>query len=118
MTNDAFKEVQAERDRQDARWGEQNHPLADDVLRKRFGGCDAERMAEEYEIPTSDRAKFMCETAAERGQCTWAHILIEEVAEFVEAAAHGDVEHAREELIQIAAVAIQAAQAIDRGVTK
>lgn len=78
--------IEEERLRQDARWGEQNHPDVDRVLTDRKGGCTSERMAEEYGIPTPTRAKAECDAAARVGQCTWAHILVEEVAELVEAA--------------------------------
>lgn len=96
----------------DTKWGEQNHPLVDPVLVDR----GAERMAEEYEIPTEQRAKFLCQLAAERGTSTFAGILVEEVAEFV--AALGDPGKSRDELIQVAAVAITAILSIDRAQKK
>lgn len=81
-----YAAVEAERLRQDAKWGEQNHPDVDRVLTGRTGGCSVQRMAEEYGIPTPSRAKAECDGASRVGQCTWAHILVEEVAELVEAA--------------------------------
>lgn len=130
-------EVAAERERQNAKWGEQNHPNVDVVLINRPsvvdgngrtwpGSCTPQRMAEHYEIVTAGRAKFLTDHAASHGQCTWAHILIEEVAEAVEAAtlldqfvaAHGrPPEHDRDlrkELIQVAAVAVQWVEKLDR----
>ena len=81
-----YAAVEAERLRQDAKWGEQNHPDVDRVLASRKGGCTVSRMAEEYGIPMPTRAKAECDGAARQDQCTWAHILVEEVAELVEAA--------------------------------
>lgn len=105
-------EVAAERLRQDEKWGEQNHPLVDELLRDR----PHERMALEYEIPTALRATWNCETAFKRGEGTWLHILVEELSEFMGAAqsAHIDPTHARHELVQVAASAIAAIEAIDR----
>lgn len=44
----------------------------------------------------------------------WNTILMEEVGEFSQAILQGDIVHAREEIIQIAAVAMQIANAIDQ----
>lgn len=107
-------EVRCERDRQNAKWGEQNHPDVDQVLMNRPGGCSPQRMAEEYEIPNATRAKFITDVRAARGECTWAAIAVEELAEAVEAAALGDTAALRTELVQVAAVAVQWIQAIDR----
>jgi NTP pyrophosphatase (non-canonical NTP hydrolase) len=65
-------------------------------------------------------AKAECELAAEQRRVTWTHILVEEVAEVIEAAraetVDGDPDLAslREELIQVAAVAVAWVEAIDR----
>lgn len=109
VTASVLFEVARERSRQDAKWGTQNHPLVDPVLLHR----PHTRMAEEFEIPTALRATQLCQGAAARGEVTWAHILVEEVAEFVAAAQHDQAE-ARAELVQVAAVAIAAVEAIDR----
>jgi hypothetical protein len=113
-TDKVLAEVAAERARQDAKWGEQNHPLVDQtlVLTKR----DSLRFAEEYEIPTATRARALCQIAARRGDVTWLHILIEEVSEFMEAAPSEvfDVAEARAEMLQVAAVAVAAIECIDR----
>lgn len=117
-----FDRVNQERVRQDAKWGEQNHPDVDRVLTERRGsvridgiagrypdGCDPQRMAEEYGIPTEGRAKANCDGAAKIGQCTWAHIAVEELAEVVHAATlaqqgRGSEEDVDAELVQLAAV--------------
>lgn len=128
MNNDGkrweiFDRVNQERVRQDAKWGEQNHPDVDRVLTDRKGstridgsgvhrypdGCDPERMAEEYGIPTEWEAKINCGGAAKIGRCTWAHIAVEELAEVVHAATLaqqgiGPQEDVDKELVQLAAV--------------
>jgi FtsZ-binding cell division protein ZapB len=97
------QEVIDERNAQEAKWGEQNHPLLGAWLDDR----PAQRAAEEHEIPGEARAKALCRMAASRGELTWAHILVEEVAEFVAART---AQERCEELIQVAAVAIAAVQ--------
>lgn len=112
-------EVDAERTRQDAKWGEQNHPDVDRVLTDREGGCSIAEMAEWYSVPTATAARDFCDIAAKRGGCTWAHILVEEVAEAIEAATLEqqdaiDTGALRKELVQVAAVAVSWIEAIDR----
>lgn len=106
-------EVLIERNRQEDLFPDQHLPLVDRVLTDRPGGCHPQRMAEEYEIPSELRAKFLVGTHAERGDLTWAHVLVEEVAEFVGAV--GDPARSREELVQVAAVALRIIEDIDRG---
>lgn len=118
-------EVFEERDRQHAKWGEQNHPLVDQgaqtdlglpahAIRAHDRRQSAVRAAIWYEVPTADRARVACQAAAAAGRDTWAGILLEEFCEFLEAAAMGDEESARTELVQLGAVAAAAVEAIDR----
>lgn len=88
-------EVVAERLRQDARWGEQNHP----------DGTNLDNAA------WRDYSRRLTQRAADEGRVTWAHILQEE---FVEALAEVEPARIRAELIQTAAVAVAWVQAIDR----
>lgn len=112
-------EITAERVRQDAKWGEQNHP---DVVRAHGAlhvARSVARVCEEYGVPHPSRAKAECDGAARIGQCTWAHILVEEMAEAVEAATlaqlgRGPLAALRKELVQVAAVAVSWIEAIDR----
>jgi hypothetical protein len=92
-------EVSEERDAQDAKWGEQNHPDGTNLKNDDW----------------RDHARRQCQTAAAEGRLTWAHILQEE---FVEALAEEDPEKLRAELIQVAAVAVAWAEAIDRRLAK
>lgn len=98
-TRAVLDEVYAERARQDDRWGEQNHPDG-------TGNRDQQRYAE-------FRQKW-CKDAFGAGYGTWADILAEEVAE---AEGERDPARLRAELIQVAAVAVCWAEAIDRRTT-
>lgn len=59
----------------------------------------------------ADDARRECERAAAAGELTWRHVLVEEVAE---ALAEDDPARLRAELVQVAAVAVQWLQAVDR----
>jgi len=111
-TVSALEEVAAERERQNAKWGEQNHPngaAAGNVFfaavmgrNKTYGNI------EKYAKQTTDEH-------AAAGVVTFADILLEEV---FEALAEEDPAKLRAELIQVAAVATQWVEAIDRKATK
>ncbi len=89
-------EVQAERERQDAKWGEQNHP-------------DGTGNKSQHEY--ADQARKWCEAAFGSGYGTWSDVLAEEVAEVN---GERDPARLRAELIQVAAVAVAWVGAIDR----
>jgi hypothetical protein len=89
-------EVAAERARQDAKWGQQNHLIG--------GG------AEVY-AHTAAVARRECDAETAAGRVTWRHILLEEMWEVL---AETDEAKARGELVQLAAVAVAAVEAIDR----
>lgn len=72
--------VAHERQRQQDKWGEQNHPNIAPVP-------TATDAAEFYGIPTARTAKALTDQRARVGRVTWADILIEELAEAIEAAA-------------------------------
>lgn len=80
------REVLDERDRQEDRWGEQNHPSFDQVLldRVRASGHIAYTTSHAEAVAASDQA------------------------------VHSGEEHLREELVQVAAVAVAWIEAIDR----
>ncbi|WP_328647163.1 hypothetical protein OHS58_03895 [Amycolatopsis sp. NBC_00348] len=96
--------VAAERARQDALWGEQNHPDGT--------GPDVEltgllRRAAD----AAHTARFTTEMARAEGRLTWLHILREEV---YEGFAEHDVAALADELVQVAATAVCWAEAIER----
>ena len=110
----ALDAVLAERQRQDAKWGEQNHPM---TPRGQNRSVSPEHFAcEVLGVPTAREARESCDNAHRRGDGTYAHILVEEVAEFVEACVlHGDAsDEARAEMVQVAAVALAMLECIDR----
>ena len=88
MTDDVLTEIRAERARQDAKWGEQNHP---------------DGTGEQHDEVEAARAKAACEYAAATGCLTYRHILHEEVAE---AFAESDSDRLEAELVQVAAVTV------------
>jgi hypothetical protein len=100
-------EVADERVRQTDKWGEQNPP----------NGTGPSKLPMPYgsgswsAAVAAESLKIITECAAQIGQCTWLHILREEV---FEAFAESDPAKLRAELIQVAAVAVQWVEAIDR----
>lgn len=95
-TAPVIQEIVIERDRQNARWGVQNHP--DGTGHEAYG-------------MTLASAREVCDDAARAGTVTWDLILMEEV---YEAVAEEDPVRLRAELIQVAAVAVAWVEAIDR----
>jgi hypothetical protein len=89
-------EVARERALQDEKWGEQNHP----------NGTSRD---EWLKLATVARKRTDSEAVA--GKVTFQHILEEEV---FEAFAEEESIHLRHELIQVAAVAVQWVEALDR----
>ena len=109
-SSDILVEISEERDRQDAKWGEQNHPDGTginwvDTITPAFG------WKEDAAEHAATLAKKGTDRAANLGRLTFMHILLEEVAE---ALAETDPKLLRAELIQVAAVATQWVEAIDR----
>lgn len=112
-TTKVLIEVERERTRQDAKWGPQNHRDLPD--RWREWGWGREQVAQILVVPTAKEAKDNCDYESDVLQSpTWSHILTEEHAEAIEQAALGDRAKLREELIQVAAVAVAWIEAIDR----
>lgn len=91
-----LQEIDDERSRQDAKWGEQNHPNG--TGKKDFFGVSVLARAE-------------CENAFQHGHGTWRHIFYEEV---MEAFAESDPQKLRAELIQALAVGKAWIECIDR----
>jgi hypothetical protein len=94
---EAVSDVMAERLRQHDKWGEQNLPDGTDTLRLTLARRDA--------------AREMTDAATDVGAVTYRDILDEEVCE---AFAETGPEKLRAELVQVAAVAVQWIEAIDR----
>jgi hypothetical protein len=94
-----LSQIAAERKRQDAKWGIQNHPMLDSEL------------TPEEAVAIAEEARARCQKAAADGTIAWSHILVEEVAETF---AETEPARQREELIQVAAVALAMIECIDR----
>lgn len=114
----ALDEVKDELQRQDAKWGEQNRPdgTGADVVPLigvwiNLPGHDTAGLEDYDADEIAHAAKQACDSAARYGKVTWRDILLEEV---FEALAEEGATALRAELIQVAAVAVQWAQAIDR----
>lgn len=109
-----FEEISAERDRQDDRWGEQNHPMVGHAARR--GLTPPHTEAARLLLPSAGSARKFCDHEHRAGRGTFTSIAVEELAEFVEACVlHGEAsDEAREELVQTAAVLVAMLEAIDR----
>jgi hypothetical protein len=94
--NKVLAEIADERDRQDAKWGEQNHPDGT--------GHQGDRVMSDY-------LRTRCQRRFEQGAGTWRDILQEEMGE---AYAESEPANLRSELIQLAAVVVAWVEAIDR----
>lgn len=94
-TGKVLQEVLNERLAQDRKWGQQNHP---DGTSKSYRGA-------------ASVAREECDNSAQDGTIGWLHILREE---FYEASAETDQAKLRNELIQVAAVAVAWVECIDR----
>lgn len=107
-------EVLAERVRQDAKWGEQNHPTWNPSQdHQTFKGPDNWHR-EEYEHE-ADAWKLVNAERAKSGETAYDGILLEEV---FEALAELDPDKRRVELIQVAAVAVSMVEAEDRNTAR
>lgn len=104
-TQPVLNEVLAERVRQDDKWGEQNWPSFPEWA------TNTSTRAHWFGVPTEANAKLVTETRFRRREGTYADIFVEEVAEAIGAL---DEDHLREELVQVAAVAVAWIEAIDR----
>jgi len=91
-----LEEVKKERLAQHNKWGEQNH----------HNGTSSDRFKE-----LANCHRDITDVSTQDGTLTWLHILREEV---YEAFAEEDPQKLREELVQIAAVAVAWIEAIDR----
>ena len=100
-TQAVLVEVHEERTRQEAKWGQQDWPWATErVPGKRWA-----------QLSGAATARNGVEASKENGTLTYGGILAEE---FYEAMEEDDIGRAREELIQVAAVAVAAIESIDR----
>ncbi len=108
ITDSVLKEVAEERQRQEARWGEQNHHDGTGPLALFLGA----RVPEEHTYADiRDRATEMTDWRSGSKMVSYGDIFLEEV---FEAMAESDQGRLREELVQCAAVAVAWIEKIDR----
>jgi len=100
--------VSRERNRQVEMWPQpQHHPVISPAVRTPRGA------AAFYNVPTEPTAKHACDTAAAAGDVTWFDILIEEVAEALDAAGRRNDADTVTELLQVAAVCVAIVEDIE-----
>lgn len=110
MSAAVLEEVSHERVRQEAKWGQQNHPDGTGPLRRALTMTDINLdLRTGAELARIFRNKTERQFAANAG--TYLDILLEEV---FEATAEDDQQALRTELIQVAAVAVAWVEKIDR----
>lgn len=97
-TTKVLAEVSKERQSQDARWGEQNHP----VIGGDGGGNPLDLFRRSY-LRQAEIMKAANADAEQSGCLGWDGILLEEV---YEALSEADPDNREAELIQVAAVAV------------
>lgn len=102
MKKEILDEVAEERARQEGKWGEQNHPDFNPQGILVATLPDVAWVREIYDAEEEDN------------QTNWTTILAEEFMEAVEEAQSGNTRTLREELIQVAAVAVAWVEALDR----
>jgi hypothetical protein len=106
-TFEVLQEISIERRKQDAKWGEQNHPIVSHLQAPGLGEQHARACAE-------DRAeywKYENDRRAAHGMLSWDGVLLEET---YEALAEEDEQKVRAEMVQVAAVAVAIIECIDR----
>jgi hypothetical protein len=114
---DVLADVAKERSRQDSKWGQQDH--LDLVPGSADDPATLADVTRTHLMPLADDVRRLVDRLAGEGRSSWVLIALEELAEALEAAALLDgtrrsVDALRTEVVQLAAVAVQWAQAIDR----
>lgn len=112
-TPEVLAGVLAERRRQDAVFGLDDHPDVPLIPGDPHNAANELEAAYTLGIPTARDARIARNEAGSE-EVTWGHVLVEEVAEAVEAGATGDTRALRKELLQVAATAVAWIEAIDR----
>lgn len=107
--------IERERQRQEAKFPGQKLPA---TAIQRVRGLDDMFSTDAKGVCACNTAGLISEIQA-KVRCDddpdWSRVLVEEVSEAVSAAGRGDAKHARQELIEVAAVALRWIEAIDRG---
>lgn len=107
--DDVLAQVRAERARQEAKFPEQHLPS---IPAAAIGNRTI--LHGRYLLTDERQAKAKVERLARAGSLTWLDVLIEELAEAMEAAAFEPDANLRAELVQVAAVAVRWIEDLDR----
>jgi hypothetical protein len=104
-------ELATEREKQDARWGEQNHPIRwpahDEIDRQLYAA-----QAGAWKRINAERVRLANEAGATPDRnCSWDGIALEEL---YEALAEGEPAKIRAELVQAGAVIVAMIESLDR----
>ncbi len=102
-------EILAEREAQFRQWGTQDYP----VVFRPPGGQAYTLSSYGLWLPVV-ALQSRCADRFRRGVGSWADVLVEELAEAIEAGTQGRTAAARGELVQLAAAACSAVESIDR----
>lgn len=105
-TTAVLADISAERMRQDERWGVQNLPFGTGPL-----STPLQPYASHKATLVEQTFRQRTDINTENGTLTFIDVLLEEV---FEAAAESDPQRLRDELVQVAAVAVKTVEAIDR----
>ena len=103
LSESTAREVLKERRRQQDKWGTQNWPILSNFLPR--------LTRVRYLVTDAEAQKKWVEKLMQNETCTYMDILLEEVLEAIEAPSP---EELREELIQVAAVAMAMVESLDR----
>ncbi len=110
-TDAVLREIQQERARQDAKWGQQDLTDGTGAIRVTRDGIQDDVVVGAVRRARAEEAQRACDRAFSDGIGTFRHVLEEEVRE---AFAEEDPAKLRGELVQVAAVAVKWIEAIDR----
>lgn len=108
-------EVEGERHRQHAKWGQQDWANGTGGEPERGLSREQTERLREIRRVHAESSRALCDAVASENRVTWRHILREELDEAV---AEDDPAKLRRELVQVAAVAVAWIEAIDRAAKK
>lgn len=110
-----LSEVMDERCRQQAKWGQQNHPDGTGGEPGPSRSADSSDRLQALRREHAEASRVLCNHVFREGRGTWRHILREEVDEAI---AEDDKARLRQELVQVAAVAVAWIEKLDREVRR
>ena len=112
ISQELIDAIERERRRQEQKFPGQKIPATPMQTKYAWpnSGDAGDYAAQMCHIPSEEFAKHLCDLCPD-----WSRVLVEEVSEAISAAGRGDADHACQELIEVAAVAIRFHDALRRG---